>query len=113
MTALTITTTATPTPPPPPYKDEHDQDTFIHEKKSALHLTSPVAPASSTSTAKYEKVICSHDVKLSPKCRGFLIGLTVINPAVGLAVALCPHGRRRKCRTCGAVVVVSPKRAFC
>ncbi|BEJ10835.1 hypothetical protein CspHIS471_0102570 [Cutaneotrichosporon sp. HIS471] len=111
MTALIVTTT--PTSPPPPYNDEHDEDTFIHEKKSVLHLTPSISPTSSTSTAKYEKVICNHDVKLSPKCRAIRIGLTVINPAVGLAVAFCPYSRRRKCRTCGAVVVVSPKRAFC
>lgn len=106
MTDLTL---ATPVAAPPPYDEEK---ALIHEEKSPLHLTSPVSPTS-TSSDEYEKVACQHDVRLSPKCRAIRIGITVINPAAGLVIALCPHSRRRTCRTCGAVVVVPRKRAFC
>jgi hypothetical protein len=105
MTDLTL---AKPITAPPPYDEEK---ALIHEEKSPLHLTSPVSPTSSSD--EYEKVACQHDVRLSPKCRAIRIGITVINPAAGLAMALCPHSRRRTCRTCGAVVVVPRKRAFC
>lgn len=54
-----------------------------------------------------------HDTALAPRQRAIRVGITMANPCLGLMIALCPKGRRRVCRACGAVVTVSKKRAFC
>ncbi|GMK59798.1 hypothetical protein CspeluHIS016_0900150 [Cutaneotrichosporon spelunceum] len=128
MTDLTVITSS---PPPPSYREEcesMENDTLTHEEKSVLQQldealtpdekSAPHYTASTSSTAftspvpQYEKA-CIHDTKLSCKGRALRVGLVALNPAVGIAVALCPHSRRRTCRTCGEVVLVPVKRAFC
>lgn len=113
MTAMTDLTVITA--PPPSYIEE---DVEKSEEKPLLHPTSPASTASPTYGAvEYEKVVppCTggHDVRLKKRCRAIKIGVCVVSPCIGFAIALSPHGRRRTCRTCGTKIVVPAKKAFC
>jgi hypothetical protein len=61
----------------------------------------------------YEMAVCDHEPDtLAPAARALKIGICVANPALGLALALCPSKRERVCKSCGDNVVVPMKKFF-
>lgn len=122
MTELSIKTS------PPPYT----VDSIEEEKDKPLLPSSPFpSPTSTAASPTYndkDKVVdhgdfetlpvvhCAsgtHDTALAPRERAIRVGITMANPCLGLMIALCPKGRRRTCRACGAVVTVPKKKALC